>query len=145
VLPSPLQKSKSVKTQKSCLFSNHSKNDFIKYIKLIMSAYTPQQAWSVAYSDCDSILHLDSAFNKYRGEIKERAKILDKTLRMKIAAWIAKLSEEVRVWKSTRRVNNHSFEMFNCCQLPTQSTSFFIRRHDMKFSRRIETRMQSFY
>jgi hypothetical protein len=65
-----------------------------------MSAYTPQQTWSVAYSDtlvknCGSILDLDSAFTKYRGEIKERAKILDKSLRVRIAAWLAKLSEEV--------------------------------------------------
>jgi hypothetical protein len=64
-----------------------------------MSAYTPQQAWTVAYSDTivksGSILNLDEAFTKFRGEIKERAKILDKSLRVKISAWLAKLSEEV--------------------------------------------------
>jgi hypothetical protein len=62
-----------------------------------MSAYTPQQAWSVAYSDIIvKKCGLDSAFAKLGGEIKERSKILDKSLRVKITAWLAKLSEEVR-------------------------------------------------
>ncbi|KAL4548093.1 hypothetical protein Ndes2526B_g07296 [Nannochloris sp. 'desiccata'] len=70
-----------------------------------MSAYTPQQAWSVAYSD--TIVKncgLESVFSKLGGEIKERSRILDKSLRVKIAAWLAKLSEETRneVWKKNR-------------------------------------------
>jgi len=64
-----------------------------------MSACTPQQAWSVAYSDTIvKNFGSDSVFTKLKGEIKERSRILDKSLRVKITAWLAKLSEEVRRW-----------------------------------------------
>jgi hypothetical protein len=56
------------------------------------------------YSDTCVQNLVDSSFNKIRGEIRERAKILDKSLRITIGAWISKLSEEV----STDRVVNYS-------------------------------------
>ena len=64
-----------------------------------MSAYTPQQAWSVACSDTvvkHGSLDLDETFTKLRADIKERAKILDKSLRVKVAAWLTKLAQDVR-------------------------------------------------
>ena len=54
------------------------------------SAGTPASAYH------DLRLDLNSSFAAMRGDVAARSKILDKSLRARVSAWLAKLSEEVR-------------------------------------------------
>ena len=56
---------------------------------------TGQSAWPAAVRSSDP-RSLDTAYGKLRDEVRARCTILDKTVRFKVAAWLKKLSEEVR-------------------------------------------------
>ncbi|KFM27345.1 hypothetical protein F751_4615 [Auxenochlorella protothecoides] len=63
-----------------------------------------QSAWMASYKDARAHHALDSAFHKLEGHIQSHTALLQKHAQIRVAKWLAKLSEETAnvVWKRNR-------------------------------------------
>ena len=72
-------------------------------------------AWSMSGND------LDVTYKALRSDVDNRCRIIDKGLRVRIQAWIAKLDEEVR--RSLLRSWLHESNRFSCFNKPVKQTT----------------------